>query len=341
MVQTAPSAVPPAPPPPPTHTMGDVPGSTPLPLPNASTVTDGDAAACTLLAVFDFDRTLLFEANSDTWVFEELAPDLLPLLRQRVRASPTRSWTDGINWALAQLPARTVSPEAVLSTLRHVPWDGDMTATLRLLAAASPAVHAAVASDANTAYIETVLGAAGVDAAAAFVGGVWTNGAAVTPAGALQVVPGAGGAARARRCRAAVPRAVAPTAAAAGGGGVWADAAGPSLTAAPPRLVPLRWIWYRRPPDRLRLGGGADLRRARPNVRQVVYVGDGTNDVCPVLHLGAGDLALARVGLEMEDELSELRASGDERLTAKVISWSSPADILRIFREVLAARAAA
>jgi len=64
---------------------------------------------------------------------------------------------------------------------------------------------------------------------------------------------------------------------------VWADAAGPSLTAAPPRLVPLRWIWYRRPPDRLRLGGGADLRRARPNVRQVVYVGDGTNDVCPVL----------------------------------------------------------
>jgi len=38
---------------------------------------------------------------------------------------------------------------------------------------------------------------------------------------------------------------------------------------------------------------------------------------------------------------SELRASGDERLTAKVISWSSPADILRIFREVLAARAAA
>jgi len=45
--------------------MGDVPGSSPLPLPNASTVTDGDATACTLLVVFDFDRTLLFEANTD------------------------------------------------------------------------------------------------------------------------------------------------------------------------------------------------------------------------------------------------------------------------------------
>jgi len=34
---------------------------------------------------------------------------------------------------------------------------------------------------------------------------------------------------------------------------------------------------------------------------------------------------------------TKLRASGDERLTAKVISWASPADILRVFREVLAA----
>lgn len=64
-------------------------------------------------------------------------------------------------------------------------------------------------------------------------------------------------------------------------------------------------------------------------MRQVVYVGDGSNDVCPVLRLGADDIALARQGMSMERELAKLAAARDPALRARVLSWSTPADLRR------------
>lgn len=125
------------------------------------------------------------------WVFEELAPDLLPLLHQRVRATGAAGWTAAINWALGALPPRGIPAGALLGALRRAPWPADATVLLRRLAA-TPGVQVGIVSDANAAYIDTILDAAGLGGGGRgelLGAGVATNGAAVSPAGGLTVVP--------------------------------------------------------------------------------------------------------------------------------------------------------
>lgn len=98
------------------------------------------------------------------WVFEELAPDLLPLLHQRVRATGAAGWTAAINWALGALPPRGIPAGALLGALRRAPWPADATVLLRRLAA-TPGVQVGIVSDANAAYIDTILDAAGLGGA--------------------------------------------------------------------------------------------------------------------------------------------------------------------------------
>ncbi|GAB0491992.1 hypothetical protein MMPV_003250 [Pyropia vietnamensis] len=279
---------------------GSLPPPPPLPVaPDAPVAATGAAAAaaaarCTRLVLFDFDRTLFYAANSDEWVFEELAPDLLPLLHQRVRAAGPSGWTDAINWALAALPPRGVPAAALLDALRRAPWPAEATTLLRFLAA-QPGVQVGIVSDANTAYIYTILDTAGLGGEEGvdmlFTAGVATNGAAVSAQGGLVVVPYSAG--------------------------------------RPPHGC------GRCPPNICKGAVVTELLRARPNVRQVVYVGDGSNDVCPVLRLGEADIALARQGLAMERELAKLVAAHDPALRARLISWSTPADLLGLFRALI------
>ncbi|KAK1869380.1 hypothetical protein I4F81_011857 [Pyropia yezoensis] len=257
------------------------------------------AAACTRLVLFDFDRTLFYAANSDEWVFEELAPDLLPLLHQRVRATGAAGWTAAINWALGALPPRGIPAGALLGALRRAPWPADATVLLRRLAA-TPGVQVGIVSDANAAYIDTILDAAGLGGGGRgelLGAGVATNGAAVSPAGGLTVVPYTAGR-QPHGCG-------------------------------------------RCPPNICKGEVVTELLQERPNVRQVVYVGDGSNDVCPVLRLGPADIALARQGMAMERELADLAACGDPALRARVTSWSTPADLLGLFRALTDPPAAA
>lgn len=59
---------------------------------------------------------------------------------------------------------------------------------------------------------------------------------------------------------------------------------------------------------------------------KIFYVGDGHNDICPVLRLGAQDVGFARQGYHMEKELSKT----NPLLSAKVEIWSNGHDLKQL-----------
>lgn len=62
--------------------------------------------------------------------------------------------------------------------------------------------------------------------------------------------------------------------------------------------------------------------------------GDGHNDICPVLRLGAGDYGLARKGFAMEREIGAVPKELGE-LNAKFQIWSDGRDLEKIIFDCL------
>ncbi|XP_028294836.1 pyridoxal phosphate phosphatase PHOSPHO2 isoform X2 [Gouania willdenowi] len=63
--------------------------------------------------------------------------------------------------------------------------------------------------------------------------------------------------------------------------------------------------------------------------KQVFYVGDGGNDLCPALCLRGQDVVMPRVGYTLEKLLVKLEGhKTNVMLRARIIAWSSGADIL-------------
>ncbi|XP_017281362.1 pyridoxal phosphate phosphatase PHOSPHO2 [Kryptolebias marmoratus] len=63
---------------------------------------------------------------------------------------------------------------------------------------------------------------------------------------------------------------------------------------------------------------------------QVVYVGDGGNDLCPTACLRGHDVVMPRRGYTLEKLLAKLKAQeGDASVRAEVFVWSSGSDILQ------------
>lgn len=58
---------------------------------------------------------------------------------------------------------------------------------------------------------------------------------------------------------------------------------------------------------------------------RIFYVGDGHNDVCPVLRLSTRDFGLAREGYRMQKELEEQKTNGDLDATVKI--WTNGHDL--------------
>lgn len=61
--------------------------------------------------------------------------------------------------------------------------------------------------------------------------------------------------------------------------------------------------------------------------RTVCYVGDGTNDFCPIKALNEGDFAMPRKGYSLEKLLARTRSESDAP-KAQVMPWSSGTEIL-------------
>ncbi|XP_037304764.2 pyridoxal phosphate phosphatase PHOSPHO2 isoform X2 [Pungitius pungitius] len=70
----------------------------------------------------------------------------------------------------------------------------------------------------------------------------------------------------------------------------------------------------------------SEQRAAGVEYRRVLYAGDGGNDLCPAACLGDRDVAMPRRGFALEKLLAK-RGDGAPP-SAKVVAWSSGADIL-------------
>ena len=66
-----------------------------------------------------------------------------------------------------------------------------------------------------------------------------------------------------------------------------------------------------------------------PDITHTVYVGDGGNDLCPVLNLGAGDLACPREGYKLCDLLAS------RSFSCKVQSWTDASSLVESIAAVL------
>ncbi|XP_062852594.1 pyridoxal phosphate phosphatase PHOSPHO2 [Trichomycterus rosablanca] len=64
----------------------------------------------------------------------------------------------------------------------------------------------------------------------------------------------------------------------------------------------------------------------------VCYIGDGSNDLCPIRVLHEGDMAMPRRGFSLEKLLDKME---NDALKAQVIPWSSGAEILSQLRAVI------
>lgn len=67
---------------------------------------------------------------------------------------------------------------------------------------------------------------------------------------------------------------------------------------------------------------------------EILYVGDGSGDVCPCLHMHAGCVVCARVDHPMLKELQPLKDSG--ALAAQLVPWGSGDDVLAAVRAFIA-----
>lgn len=65
----------------------------------------------------------------------------------------------------------------------------------------------------------------------------------------------------------------------------------------------------------------------------VVFVGDGSNDLCPSLRLRENDLVFARRGFKLANKLTD--AENGTKPTARVVLWDSGLDIMNKIKETL------
>ena len=72
----------------------------------------------------------------------------------------------------------------------------------------------------------------------------------------------------------------------------------------------------------------------------VVYIGDGSNDLCPARRLRPGDMVFARRGFKLATAIDNAATAGEDgSVTAKVVLWDTGRDILNAVKNELNKRA--
>lgn len=72
------------------------------------------------------------------------------------------------------------------------------------------------------------------------------------------------------------------------------------------------------------------------NYERIVYIGDGRNDLCPILRLSEADLACPRKDYPLVDRLNKLPTSMS--MKAKIVLWEDGTDLQRNLEQIIELR---
>ncbi|CAK4683760.1 hypothetical protein LEN26_013076 [Aphanomyces euteiches] len=101
------------------------------------------------LVIFDYDWSLIND-NSDTYVFQQLQPELYTHLRQL--SSSGVQWTQAVDQTLAKL---TCTKEQLIDALARIPIQDGMLEAVQF--AHTKGCEIVIVSDANTVFIQSML----------------------------------------------------------------------------------------------------------------------------------------------------------------------------------------
>lgn len=263
---------------------------------------------------------LLTVSTSPGWrrtgerVVGELAPELVP---QLAALETPANFVPLTNDVLGEMQRRGVSRDKLLTTLQLL--GGELPGgTVRMLQwAKKRRVDVKVLSDCNSVFILHVLAGAKVSQHVAEV---------ITNAASFERVEDACGAAALQLGAAATP----PTTA-----GAPAKSASHRLRIAPRHASHLPPHGCALCPANLCKGAEVSRIQAYGQYRRIVYAGDGLNDVCPALRLGADDVLLARSGHPLA---VYLQAAGAGQASApmpkaRVVFWDTHEQLEALVKE--------
>lgn len=258
------------------------------------------------LLLTDFDKTLTdFDAGEQ--VIEQLAPELLPML---VSLESPANFIPITNNLLAEVQRRGVSRDQLLHTLQALGLDFPKASTELLKAAHSQSVDVKILSDCNTVFIGHILAGAKV---AGCVQEVITNAASFErTSDDSESSQTSNGLQR---------------------------LAGHKLVIKPHHACDQHKQGHGCPlcPENLCKGLEVHKLKHHNMYEQIVFCGDGANDVCAALTLRSTDWVLARLGYPLANYIRESSISTHlKKVTAQVMFWSTHEELFSCVRQVMA-----
>lgn len=109
-----------------------------------------------LLVVWDYDWSLI-DTNSDTYVVEQLRPQLYSRFELDGRPGGPKGWTATMDYQMEGLWELGVTPDDLKGCVAAVPVSDGCLQAVRLAADHSPGVQQMILSDANSVFIEAFL----------------------------------------------------------------------------------------------------------------------------------------------------------------------------------------
>lgn len=306
------------------------------------------------LCIWDFDKSAV-ELNTDDLVPRACAGDeLVAHIRTQYRAG--RGWNALMDEVCTMMHERGVTRADIEAALRTMPVAADMMAAIREAAASGVPVH--IVSDANAVYIDVLLDHLGLKGC---ITAVHTNPAHWDADGRLRIgpyvpphSPHGCGRCPVNMCKGAIlrdvlrvlpPASASPAAAGAGAAPASPAASVGSASSSGAKegagaVDPVdRAAAAGAPPPQAQaqaasLGFAAACAIDAGAAPEILYVGDGGGDVCPVLRMHARCVVCARAENPMLEELAPLKAAG--AFAPELVCWASGADVLAAVRAFVA-----
>jgi len=246
----------------------------------------------------------MIDQDSDRWVFEVLAPDLR---RKMKNLKDQHQWTDLVAQSLREAHDRGITKEQILHTLRTIPFHPAMVRAVTKLKDTGTTTFLCL-SNANSVFIPNILEDNGL---ATLFDEIITNPAEWDPSGLLKLH---------RRV----------------------DPQGPQHSCSigcQPNMCK-GWTPYSSfssTPSPIAIFTGEELtaylHRKAVEFDRIAYVGDGTNDFCPILRLRSQDMVFCRTGRGLQKRIG---TEGEQQgLKCSVHLWGGAWEIEEHFNKLL------